>query len=225
MEQRMLKFYSKYSNRAPLHAVPGHFATSHSHINYYIDLTSLKTRIKEANEIARIMVEQYVNRNRPIDTIVCMDGTETVGTLLAKNFEEREFVTVNTHETIYVVTPEFNSTNQMMFRENISPCIRNKNVVLLLATTTTGVTIRRSIECIEYYGGRISGICSIFSIVKEVDGYQVESVFNQDDVPGYEAYPQRECPFCKKKIPLEAMVNGFGYSRIETARVGFGTKQ
>ena len=117
----MLKFYSKYSNRAPLHAVPGHFATSHSHINYYIDLTSLKTRIKEANEIARIMVEQYVNRNRPIDTIVCMDGTETVGTLLAKNFEEREFVTVNTHETIYVVTPEFNSTNQMMFRENISP--------------------------------------------------------------------------------------------------------
>lgn len=225
MEQRMLKFYSKYSNKAPLHAMPGHFATSHSHINYYIDLTSLKTRVKEAEEIARIMADQYVNCNRPIDTIVCMDGTETVGTLLAKTFEERDFVTANTHETIYVVTPEFNSTNQMMFRENISPCIRDKNVVLLLATTTTGVTIRRSIECIEYYGGMISGICSIFSTVKEIDGFRIESVFNQEDVPGYAAYSQRECPFCKKKIPLEAMVNGFGYSRIETARTGFGTRQ
>jgi len=225
MEERMLKFYSKSSNRAPLHAVPGHFATSHSHINYYIDLTSLKTRVKEANEIARLMADKYVNRNRPIDTIVCMDGTETVGTLLAKTFEEREFVTANTHDTIYVVTPEFNSTNQMMFRENISPCIRGKNVVLLLATTTTGVTIRRSIECIEYYGGKISGICSIFSVINEVEGYPIESIFTQDDVPGYEAYRQKDCPFCKKNIPIEAMVNGFGYSKMEATRTGFGSRQ
>lgn len=225
MESRMIKFYSKDSNRAPLHAVPGHFATSHSHINYYIDLTSLKTRVKEANEVARIMADKYVNRNRPIDTIVCMDGTETVGTLLAQQFEERDFTTSNQHDTIYVVTPEFNSTNQMMFRENISPCIENKNVVLLLATTTTGVTIRRSMECIEYYGGNISGICSIFSVIDKVDGLEIESVFTADDVPGYAAYPKDQCPYCKKGIKLEAMVNGFGYSRIETARTGFGSRQ
>ena len=225
MEERMLKLYSKSSNRAPLHAVHGHFATSHSHINYYIDLTSLKTRVKEANEIARLMADKYVNRNRPIDTIICMDGTETVGTLLAKTFEEREFITVNTHDPIYVVTPEFNSTNQMMFRDNISPCIRGKNVVLLLATTTTGVTIRRSIECIEYYGGKISGICSIFSIIKEVEGYPIESIFTEDDVPGYKAYRQKDCPFCKNNIPIEAMVNGFGYSKMEATRTGFGSRQ
>ena len=217
-----MKFYSKSSNKAPLHAAPGHFATSHSHINYYIDLTSLKTRVKEAEEIARLMADKYVNKNRPIDTIVCMDGTETVGTLLAKIFEEREFVTANTHETIYVVTPEFNSTNQMMFRENIAPCIEGKNVVLLLATTTTGVTIRRSIEGIEYYGGKISGISSIFSVIREVDGYPVEAIFTEEDLPGYEAYRQKDCPFCKKNIPLEAMVNGFGYSSIVPRKTGFG---
>ena len=42
MESRMVKFYSKESNMVAIHAIPGHFATSHSHINYYIDITSLK---------------------------------------------------------------------------------------------------------------------------------------------------------------------------------------
>ena len=36
MESRMVKFYSKESNMVAIHAIPGHFATSHSHINYYI---------------------------------------------------------------------------------------------------------------------------------------------------------------------------------------------
>ena len=51
MESRMVKFYSKESNMVAIHAIPGHFATSHSHINYYIDITSLKTRIQEAKEV------------------------------------------------------------------------------------------------------------------------------------------------------------------------------
>ena len=53
MENRMVKFYSKESNQLALHAIPGHFATSHSHINYYVDVTSVKTRTKEAKEAAK----------------------------------------------------------------------------------------------------------------------------------------------------------------------------
>lgn len=30
-----------------------HFATNHSHINYYLDMTTLKTRLSEAQEIAK----------------------------------------------------------------------------------------------------------------------------------------------------------------------------
>lgn len=33
MEDRMMKFYSKESNMLALHAMHGHFATSHSHIS------------------------------------------------------------------------------------------------------------------------------------------------------------------------------------------------
>lgn len=213
MESRMVKFYSKESNRVAIHAIPGHFATSHSHINYYIDITSLKTRVQEAKEVAKVLYH-HIGRLSYIDTIVCMDGTEVIGAFLAEEFEKGEFASTNRHETIYVVEPELNSNNQMLFRDNIKPCIEGKHVLLLSATTTTGKTIRRSLEGIGYYGGTVEAVASIFSTVKSVDGMPVESVFSEADLPGYAAYMAEECPFCKNGERLEAMVNGFGYSRL-----------
>lgn len=214
MENRMMKFYAKDSSKVALHAVQGHFATSHSHINYYIDMTSLKTRAKEAENVAAVIASRFTNAIT-VDTIVCMDGTEVIGAYLAQMFEKNNLMeTTNLHGTIYVVSPEFNSSNQMIFRDNNVPAIRGKHVLLLLATTTTGVTIRRSLECVRYYGGIMEGIASVFSTVQQVEGYPVESVFNGEDLPGYAAYPQKECLLCRVGRPLEAMVNGFGYSKL-----------
>ena len=52
MDNRYVKILASGS-KAPLKATPGHFATNHSHINYYLDMTTLKTRLSEAQEIAK----------------------------------------------------------------------------------------------------------------------------------------------------------------------------
>ena len=36
--------------------IPGHFVTPNSHINYYIDMTTMKTRQSEAKAAARAMI-------------------------------------------------------------------------------------------------------------------------------------------------------------------------
>ena len=190
MENRIVKFKSKESAGLNLHAIPGHFATSHSHINYYVDVTSIKTRVSEAKEAAKALYTK-VPHHSYIDTIVCM----------------------NKHETIYVVSPEINN-GQMLFRDNNKGAIDGKHVVLLLATTTTGETIRRAMECINYYGGMVTCIASIFSTIDEVNGVKIDKLFDDDDVVNYQTYPVTECPFCKKGLPIEAMVNGFGYSKM-----------
>ena len=213
MESRMVKFYSKESNMVAIHAIPGPFATSHSHINYYIDITSLKTRIQEAKEVARVL-HQKIGRVSYVDTIVCMDGTEVIGAFLSEEFEKEDMASTNRHETIYVVSPEMNSNNQLLFRDNIKPSIAGKHVILLSASTTTGKTIHRSLEGIRYYGGVIEAVASVFSTVSEMDGFAVHSVFHAEDLPGYAAYSADDCPFCKKGIKLDAVVNGFGYSKL-----------
>lgn len=213
MENRIVKFRSNESSMLNIHVIPGHFATSHSHINYYVDVTSIKTRGSEAREAAKVFFSK-IPKNITIDTIVCMDGTEMIGAFLSEEIERTGIMnTVNKHDTLYVVSPEV-SNNQIIFRDNNKGAIEGKHVVLLLATTTTGETIRRALECIQYYGGQIVSIGSIFSTVKAVDGIQVEKLFSDNEVINYEAYSVQDCPFCRKGHRIEAMVNGFGYSKL-----------
>lgn len=213
MESREIKFPSSLNNNINLKVIPGHFATNHSHINYFIDLTTMKTRSNEAMDIAKSMVQKYVH-NTVVDTIVCMDGCEVIGAYLAEELTNSGFLSQNAHKTIYVVSPEFNTNGQMVFRDNIQKCVTGKNVILLLASATTGKTIDRSIECIQYYGGNIQGISAIFSAVNSVSGIAVDSIFSASDLPNYETYSTHECPFCKKGIKLEAIVNSYGYTKL-----------
>ena len=34
------------------------------------------------------------------------------------------------------------------------------------------------------------------------------------DIPNYEAFTHSDCPMCKEGKPVEALVNGYGYSEI-----------
>jgi orotate phosphoribosyltransferase len=92
--------------------------------------------------------------------------------------------------------------------------IKGKNVLLLLASATTGKTIKQSLECIEYYGGTISGISAIFSATDSVIGFPVHSLFSTKDLPDYKTYPHDDCPMCKAGQRIEAIVNSYGYSKL-----------
>ena len=122
-----------------LRLTKGHFATSHSHINYYIDVTTQKTRLSEARAVAEELVSYYQS-NTVVDTILCLDGTQVIGTCLADALTEAGFTNLNAHQTIYVVTPEHTSGSQLLFRDNLMPMIKGKNVLILEASLTTGYT-------------------------------------------------------------------------------------
>jgi len=197
----------------PLRVARGHFATNHSHINYYIDITYQKTRLSEAEDVARLLVSHFIN-NTPVDTILCLDGTAVIGTCVADELTKSGFRTINAHNTIYVLEPEYNANSQIIFRDNIQPMIRGKHVLILMASVTTGFTAKRSIEAIGYYGGKVAGVAALYRTVDEVEGYPVRSIYSVADIPDYESYDYRECPHCKNGEPLDALVNSFGYSEL-----------
>ena len=163
------KINSPYNNLINLKVSQGHFATTSSHINHYIDLTTLKARASEAKAVAKSMSHEYI-ASTIVDTIVCIDGTDVVGAYLADALTESGIMSMNQHGTMYVITPEVNSMGQLTFRDNVIPMINNRHVLLLLATATTGQTTEKAIECITYYGGTIAGISAIFSAVDSVGG-------------------------------------------------------
>ena len=199
--------------KTPLRLARGHFATNHSHINYYIDITYQKTRLSEAKDSAYQLVSHFIN-DTPVDTILCLDGTAVLGTCVAEELTKTGVRTINQHQTIYVLEPEYNANSQIIFRDNIKPMIQGKHVLVLMASVTTGFTAKRSIEAIGYYGGDVAGVAAIYRAVDEVAGYPVRSVYSVADLPDYESFDYRECPYCKAGKKIDALVNSFGYSAL-----------
>lgn len=212
MEAKYTKIQTMGTDVA-LKVLPGHFATNHAHINYYIDLTTMKTRVSEAKEVAKALVGMYLY-DTVIDTIVCMEGTQVLGAFLAQELAKGGFLSMNAHKTIYVVNPEYNSNSQIIFRENYMPMIRDKNVILLTASVTTGLTVNKGIEGIQYYGGILQGVSAIFSAVDQVNGIPVKAVFGKKDLPDYNYCDYRNCPLCQAGKKLDALVNSFGVSPL-----------
>ncbi len=214
----MPKKFSEFPNpnsSLKLRVLKGHFATSHSHINYYVDLTFTKHRLSEAREAARELASKY-KPSTTIDTILCLDGTEVVGTCMARELTRAGFSSINQHHTIYVVTPEHTTGSQLIFRDNTKPMIFGKHVLILAASITTGYTVEGGIEAVKYYGGMTVGVCSIFSCVDECFGYPVSSIFSTKKyLDDYMNKPSHECPLCKAGKKLEAIVNTYGISYFE----------
>ncbi len=213
MEERKIKIPAKCNKKIELKAIPGHFATNHSHINYYLDMTPIKCRHTEAQLVAKELVKAYRNTTA-VDTVVCMDGCEVIGAYLAEELTAAGIMSLNSHECVNVITPEINSSGQIIFRDNIEPMVMNKHIVLVLASATTGKTIQQSMDGLRYYGGILEGVGALFSAVDEVDGIPINSIFTLDDVSGYQTYNPGDCPHCQSGRKLDAIVNSFGYSKI-----------
>ncbi len=191
----------------------GHFATNHSHINYYIDVTMQKSRLSEAKAVADELLSYY-GSSTIIDTILCLDGTEVIATCLADALTRGDYTNMNAHQTIYVLTPEYTMGSQIIFRDSTAPMIRGKNVLVLAASVATGYTARSAIEAITYYGGMVAGVASIFATVDECMGYKVVSVFDPKDLDGYSSTPSHDCPMCKRGERIDALVNKYGFSKL-----------
>ena len=203
-------FRSEYSN-IPLRIAKGHFATNHSHLNYFIDMTYTKHRTAEAREAARELAVKFT-ASKVVDTVLCLDGTEVLGACLAEELEEVGIQNMNEHETIYVVTPEPVSGNQYIFRENTAHLIRNRHVLVLAASVTTGKTVHEAVELLRYYGGTPVGVCCIFSSLDECAGFPVTSIFHSRDLEDFQCLPMNQCPMCKEGIRLDGLVNSYGIS-------------
>ena len=213
METKMFKIYARGDEKIQLKVFPGHFATPQSHITHYLDITTMKSRCSEAKRIAQNLSQNY-EATTPIDTIVCMDGLEVIGAYLAEELTKVGVLSMNAHQTIYITAPEHSSNGQLIFLDNTQMMIENKNILILNGSVTTGETLSKAVQSILYYGGKIRGIAAIFSAVTSVAQLPVHSIFQQKDIPDYGTYQFHDCPLCRNRQKLDAMVNGYGYSKL-----------
>ena len=195
-----------------VNVIPGHFTTSNVHINYFIDVWELKSNALIAREVARELAIPYL-ASTLIDTIVCMERTVVIGAYLAEELQREGTAVMNSGGEIHVVSPLSNTNGNLIFQDNAIEWIRNKNILLLVASISSGGTIKSTVECIAYYGGRLAGISSLFFSPEEFE-YDVHALFTSADIPGYRVSNTADCEMCKAGRKLDAIISSEGYTRI-----------
>ena len=208
-----IKLPSKTFNNVILRVFPGHFVTPNSHINYFMDMSAIMWRQKEAQAAAEALSHFY-SSDTVVDSIVCFDGMDVIGAYLADELTKSGIISKNAHKTMYVLRPEHDVSGHLIFRDNISLWIRDKNVLLLFSSTSTGKSVTQAINTVNYCGGTVVGISALFSKVSRIYGFPVHSLFDMSDLPDYKSFDPNDCPLCKAGQKIDAIVNGYGYSKL-----------
>ena len=211
--QQPIRVVSKVNPKLYADAIPGHFATNHSHINYYIDMSAIKHSQSMATEAAASIAYHFSSVN--IDTILCLEGTEYIGAFLARELSRDGFRSMNGGSDLFLVEPDSNVNGQFIFSDNLTPMILSKNVLVLVTSASTGQTLSQARECVEYYGGRIAGYSALFSNIEDLNGKKVVSLFSGMDFPHYHNCSHgKNCPDCAAGVPLDAIVTPRGYTKL-----------
>lgn len=197
-----------------IHVMPGHFISANNHINYYVGTSDIKHNLNVSTQAAKLMAEYYSTNGIDVDTVLCLYETQALGAYLAQELSNSTMMAPNPDQTVFVVGSEYDAAGNLIFRDNLRRMIYGKNVVVLISCITSGRTIERAIESVRYYGGKVAGISSVFSMQSKISGVPVSSLFTTDDIPGYISYPSHDCPLCQKGVAVDAISNGYGYSKI-----------
>ena len=55
---------------------------------------------------------------------------------------------------------------------------------------------------------------AIFATANDCLGIPVTSIFDPSNLPDYASFDSRDCPMCKAGQPVDAIMNGYGYSKL-----------
>lgn len=165
-------------------------------------------------DAAMLIAQYYIERDIKIDTVLCLYETQALGAYIAHELSRPSMMQPNPVGDIYVLGPEYDAAGNMIFRDNLKRMIHGKKVLVLISCITSGKTVQRAIESVQYYGGATVGVSAAFSATRNISGIEVNSIFTQDDLPNYRVYGKHDCPLCKQGMPVKGIANGHGYSTL-----------
>ncbi|MCL2764887.1 MAG: hypothetical protein FWD40_06360 [Treponema sp.] len=197
-----------------INITPGHFTTNNAHTNSFLDVSTLKSDTAVARDVARELAIPYLS-STPVDTIVCMEKMEVIGAYLAQELVQEGTSGINSGNSIHVVSPINNAYGKLVFPGNVAKWINGKNILLLVATISSGRTLNIALECISYYGGNLAGISALYRALDINASLSVHTLFTSEDIPDYKLFTTNECEMCRNGQKLDAIISSEGYTKIE----------
>lgn len=182
--------------------------TSGKHTSLYINKDAIYPHTREASKIGEMFAQKF--KNFDIDAV----AGPALGGIILSQWTAYYLSKIKKREIVGVYT-EKNLEKNQIFTRGYERFVKGKKVLAVEDVTTTGGSVIKLTNSVRAFGGTIIAIGVMINrdpkrVTSESLGapfYPLETFFSED-------YDEKNCPMCKKGVPINISV-GHGKQFLE----------
>ncbi|TSC77899.1 MAG: orotate phosphoribosyltransferase [Parcubacteria group bacterium Gr01-1014_24] len=178
-----------------------HFVgTSGRHMSAYINKDALLPYTKHVSEVGKLFAEKF--KNKKIEAVVA----PAVGGIPLSQWTAYHLSKMSKKDVLSLYTEKTPDNNQILKRdyENL---VKNKRVLVVEDTTTTGGSVKKVIRSVKKAKGRVVAVCIMVNRdPKIVNSKSIGAPFSSLGVFKVPSYEAKNCPLCKKGVPINTQL-------------------
>ena len=193
-----------------------HFVyTSGKHGSVYINKDALYPHTEKTSEVGKLFAEK--NKDLDIDVVV---APAVGGTILSQwtayylsHLKNKEILSAYTEKDKGTLSTAVES--EQIFRRGYDKIVQGKRVLVIEDLTTTGISVKKVVEAVKAVGGTVVAVCVMVNRAPDLVNSDMMGVpFSSLGVLKAEAFDEKDCPLCKKEVPINTNV-GHGKKYLE----------
>lgn len=193
-----------------------HFVyTSGKHGSVYINKDFLYLHTKETSQIGKMFAEKFKHKTIDVVAAPAVGGTIlcTWTAYYLSRLIRKDVLSVYTEKDKGTTTSAAES--KQIFRRGYDRFIKGKKVLVLEDLTTTGISVKHTVEAVKNAGGKVVAVgVMINRNPKDVNAKFVGAPFYSLGVFPAKAFDKKDCPLCKKGVPINTKI-GHGKKFLE----------
>jgi orotate phosphoribosyltransferase len=178
-----------------------HFVyTSGKHGSVYVNKDGVYPHTKETSAICKMIAEKF--KNKKIDVV----AAPALGGIILSQWTAH-WLSQLTHREVLGVYTEKDAEKNQIFTRGYDKLVKGKRVLVVEDLTTTGGSVRKVVDTVKAAGGKVVSVAVMVNRdPKNVNATVVGAPFWALGILKAEAFEEKNCPLCKKEIPINTMV-------------------
>ncbi len=186
--------------------------TSGRHTDAYINPDSLFPHTKEVSKIGQIFAENFTNKG--IDVVV----GPAIGGIVISQWVAFHLSRLKKKDIFSSFTEKESHKNQA-FDRGFEKLVAGKKVLVVEDITATGGSAKKAADSVKKAGGKVVMVSVIVNRdQKKVTAKTIGYPFKPLAVFKIDSYDEKNCPLCKKNIPINTSV-GHGKEFLEKKKI------
>ncbi|MEK7109960.1 MAG: phosphoribosyltransferase family protein [Patescibacteria group bacterium] len=186
--------------------------TSGRHTAAYINPDKILPHTQINSQLGKMFAEKYKNKN--IEIVI----GPAYGGIIFSQWVAYHLSKLRKKEILGIFTEKTADKNQM-FERGFDELVKGKKVLIVEDVTATGSSVKKVIISVNKAGGKVMGVSVIVNRDPvKVNSKSIGAPFTALTVLNIDSYEEKNCPLCKKQIPINIKV-GHGREYLEAKRL------